>query len=321
MTGSHPTLPGFQNLAGQHCSSTVLRAVLAYDGLEISEPLAFGLGSGLGFFYNVEPEGSPTRRFNGRAPDLEGNFYALAGQPMGWAGSWKPELIARALASGRPVLAQTDIYPIPYYDDAHFIGHGLAVVGLEGDHLITADIAASAFSRMPLASFHEAVAHAYWPLLAPYRYGAAPRLEALDLTRMAPQAVQKTVRYMLTPPSAQEGVAGLMMMADDLPNWRDLPDLTWAARFAYQAIEKRGTGGGGFRRLYRDFLAEASAYLPAVDETVLDGLTRAAELWTALAGEFKALAFGAEPGALARCRDYSLEIAALERSLFERLAA
>ena len=135
-------LDGFHNLVGHHCSSSALRSVLHFDGIEVSEALAFGLGSGLGFFYSVEPQGSPTRRFNGRAPDLEGNFYALVGKPLEWAGEWQPGRIREALSEGRPVLAQTDIFPIPYYDDAHFIGHGVAVVGLEGDEVLVADIAA-----------------------------------------------------------------------------------------------------------------------------------------------------------------------------------
>ncbi len=140
----------FPNLIGAHCSSSALRSVLAYDGVNLSEALTFGLGSGLGFFYLQEPNSSPTRRFNGRAPDLEGNFYRLVRCPIAWATSWQPELITESLAANRPVLAQTDIHPIPYYDDAHFTGHGLVVVGLEDDEVLTADIAAEGFSKMTL---------------------------------------------------------------------------------------------------------------------------------------------------------------------------
>ncbi|MEZ4606403.1 MAG: BtrH N-terminal domain-containing protein [Deinococcales bacterium] len=193
-------LENFPNLVGAHCSSSAVRSVLAYDGLYISEALAFGLGSGLGFFYNIEPEGSPTRRFNGRAPDLEGNFFRLAGQPLQWLGSWQPEAISQALALKRPIIAQTDIYPIPYYDGAHFIGHGLVVVGLEGNIIKTADIAAQELSEMPLEAFHAAIREAYPPLNQPYHYAVCPVVREIKLVEMVPEALARTVLYMLEPP-------------------------------------------------------------------------------------------------------------------------
>ncbi len=292
-------LDGFQNLVGHHCSSSALRSVLHYDGIEISEALAFGLGSGLGFFYAVEPQGSPTRRFNGRAPDLEGNFYALVGAALEWAGEWQPERIRMALSENRPVLAQTDIFPIPYYDDAHFIGHGVAVVGLTGDEVWVADIAAPGFSKMTLQNFHDAVAPAHYPLLTPFSYAPAPKLLHLDVEGMAPRAVAKTVMYMLEPPTPLEGVPGIFALADDLPSWLELPDLSWAARFGYQAIEKRGTGGGGFRYLYRDFLEEVQPYV-GFDTALLKGFAEAGDLWREVADVLKHIAFAETPGAQRR---------------------
>jgi hypothetical protein len=40
--------------------------------------------------------------------------------------------------------------------------------------------------------------------------------------------------------------------------WPDeLEDWQWCARFSYQVIERRGTGGGMFRLMYARFLEEA----------------------------------------------------------------
>ena len=36
--------------------------------------------------------------------------------------------------------------------------------------------------------------------------------------------------------------------------------------FATPSIEKVGSGGSGFRKLYTDFLIEASAYLPEIEQ-------------------------------------------------------
>ncbi len=315
-------LEGFRNLVGQHCSSSALRSVLAYDGLELPEAITFGLGSGLGFFYSIEPKASPTRRFNGRAPDLEGNFYKLLGQPITWPEHWQSELINQALKQGRPVLAQTDIFPIPYYDNAHFIGHGLVIVGLVGEELLVADIAADDFSSMSLSDFRKAVEQDHYPLLAPYHYAPAPKVEAVNFKELAPLAIAKTAAYMLMPPTDYEGVSGICLLAEDLPNWLELPDLPWSVRFGYQGIEKRGSGGGNFRSLYRDFLAEVLPQNPASYE-ILSGFEQSAQLWTSLAQELKQLAFatsGKEQRiGLEQAKAVTLRIAGLEQQLFETL--
>ena len=312
----------FPNLVGAHCSSSALRSVLAYDGIEMSEALTFGLGSGLGFFYLREPLESPTRRLNGRAPDLEGNFYRLVGQPVQWATSWQPELIKESLAANRPVLAQTDIHPIPYYDDAHFTGHGLVVVGLEGEEVLTADIAADGFSSMTLKHFRAAVAENRPPLLEPYHYAPAPKIQAVDVVKLAPLAIQKTVNYMLEPPSDHEGLAGLRRFAADLPNWTKLPDLAWAARYGYQGVEKRGTGGGGFRLLYRDFLREVSPVLELGKDLIM-GFEHSGRLWTNLAQKLKVVSFAQideQAAHLTLASQVAEEIAGLERGLFTSLS-
>jgi hypothetical protein len=46
-------------------------------------------------------------------------------------------------------------------------------------------------------------------------------------------------------------------LARTFGEWAQAPDWSWCARFAYQVIERRGTGGGNFRRLYARFLSEA----------------------------------------------------------------
>jgi hypothetical protein len=60
-------------------------------------------------------------------------------------------------------------------------------------------------------------------------------------------------------------------------DWPDLAeDWRWCARFLYQVIERRGTGGGNFRLMYSRFLEEAG-----YAEASLAG--DAAAAWAALA--------------------------------------
>ena len=70
--------------------------------------------------------------------------------------------------------------------------------------------------------------------------------------------------------------------------WRE-GDWRWTTRFAYQIIERRGTGGGGFRKMYAEFLNEAASADPRISDLQLPQLmTDCAACWTSLALALKA---------------------------------
>jgi hypothetical protein len=83
---------------------------------------------------------------------------------------------------------------------------------------------------------------------------------------------------MLEPPMGElEGLPALRRFAAEVGEWPDsADDWQWCARFNYQVIERRGTGGGNFRAMYSRFLAE-SGY----DEAEL--AAEASARWTEMA--------------------------------------
>ncbi len=253
--------------------------------------MVFGLGSGLGFIYARGPGQSPVHRFNGRALDLEGKFYALFDRPLQWAGAWQPEAIAAALESGRPLLAQTDLAYLPYYEPVHFPLHGIVVTGWDGGVAEVADTYSAELQRVSAESLRAALEGEGTPFMQPYRIAAAPRIAfTLDAARLE-RAIARTALAMLEPDIPGTGLPAMRLLIEERVSWRESPDWAWSARFAYQSIEKRGTGGGGFRGLYAQFLEEARAWLPWIDR--LDGVERMQSLagaWSALALDCK-LAF------------------------------
>jgi hypothetical protein len=68
---------------------------------------------------------------------------------------------------------------------------------------------------------------------------------------------------------APYGVRSLEALIGDLPDWKEIADWQWSARFTYQIIERRGTGGAGFRTLYRQFLEEQEGRYPALQRLCL----------------------------------------------------
>lgn len=319
-----PRLTDFPHAAGAHCSSTSIRNVLRYDGAVLSEALVFGLGSGLGFFYIHDADASPTHRFNGRTANLEGKFYRQIGQPLRWAATWSPTDMAQALANDRPILAQTDIYDLPYYQPSvHFIGHGivLTAIDLATGTVTVADIADDAPLTISLEALRNAMRYNVPPLLRPFHWAAAPRLrEPLVTPANLRNAILDVCDYMLAPPSSIEGLPAMAAMAASMPGWAAAPDCLWCARFGYQAIEKRGTGGGGFRHLYADFLQEAQLQLPQIGEPVaVARFQRLGEQWSALADTLKAVFTEADPTGFDAAGGLLEEIVAGETAVLQDL--
>jgi hypothetical protein len=82
---------------------------------------------------------------------------------------------------------------------------------------------------------------------------------------------------MLEPLGEFEGLPALRRFAAEVGDWpQAAEDWQWCARFLYQVIERRGTGGGNFRKMYARFLEEAG-----YDESAI--ADEAAEEWSRLA--------------------------------------
>ena len=127
---------GFRHRAGNHCGSTALRNLLAYQGVELSEEMAFGLGAGACFYYVALDGQSPSRFTNGRVARLEEQFVELTGAPLRletFAGRGRPWDAARAAVDdGRPpLLPDRPLLPRPLRKSAHFPGHAVVLAGYD----------------------------------------------------------------------------------------------------------------------------------------------------------------------------------------------
>jgi hypothetical protein len=314
-------LPDFPHVAGIHCSSSSIADILRFDGQALSEAMVFGLGSGLGFVFSSEARHSPQYRFNGRALDLEGKFYALFGSALAWSREWAPEAIAAGLRRGRPILGQTDIAYLPYYDGVHFPMHGIVVTGWDGTHATLADTFSNELQSVTGAQLREALRGEGCPFMdEPYHFAAVPPIEArVDADAIA-RSVLVTAREMLEPSIAGTGIPAMRSLAAAGEAWRESADWKWSARFNYQGIEKRGTGGGGFRALYARFLEEALPIAPQLARVrPVERMREAAARWSAMAGELKRAFVDDDPAAIGRAAARLDGIATLETALLADL--
>jgi len=317
-------LTGYTHHPGNHCGSTALRNLLAYDGVEVSEEMALGLGAGACFYYLHLDGQSPSRFTNGRVGRLEEQFLELTGGALRLDTFESPEeswTAARdAVDAGRPALLLTDLYYLDHYgNSAHFPGHAVILAGYDDEVAYLSD---TGFEELQITRLeHLAQArhgnHPVFPLAG--QMVTVPDPGALtDPRAAAAAAIARNAAQMLDPPMGEvEGLPALERFAAEVGEWPSaVDDWRWSARFGYQVIERRGTGGGNFRLMYSRFLAEVGR-----DEAAV--AAEAAERWTALAAELliASESEAADPGGWRRIGAGAQSILDTERRLWESLAA
>jgi hypothetical protein len=321
---SRTLIPGYEHRPGHHCGSTALRNLLAFHGVEISEEMALGLGAGACFYYLKLDGQSPSRFTNGRVGRLEEQYLELTGSPLHletFADPGESWAAAReAVDSGRPALLLTDLYYLDHYgNSAHFPGHAVVLAGYDDRVAYLSDTGFEDLQTTRLENLARARhgSHPAFPLEG--QMLTVPDPAALEDPRAAaPAAIERNARQMIEPALGEfEGLPALRRFAAEVGDWpAEVEDWQWSARFCYQVIERRGTGGGNFRRMYSRFLAEAGR-----EEAELAAEASAA--WTALA-EALLLASEADtpdPGAWSLIGERAATVLEAEERLWPALAS
>ena len=324
MTQAAATMvPGYRHVPGNHCGSTALRNLLVFHGVELTEEMAFGLGAGACFYYVKIDGQSPSRFTNGRVSRLEEQFLELTGIPIemrtfggdpeaSWAGA------RETVDSGRPAILLSDLYHLDHYGkSAHFPGHAVVLAGYDEEVAFLSDTAFEELQTTRLENLAKA-RHESLPIfpLDGHMFSISEGTELGDPTAAAPAAIEYAARRMLEPPLGDfEGLPALRRFAAEVGDWpAATEDWKWCARFNYQVIERRGTGGGNFRAMYARFLAEAGR---AESELAAEASAR----WTDLAAALHAASELDEPrpAAWSRVADAAARVLEAEERLWPSL--
>ncbi|MET9526327.1 BtrH N-terminal domain-containing protein [Streptomyces coeruleorubidus] len=323
------TVEGVEPRGTQHCETSALGVLLRHRGLDLSEPMLFGLGSGLSFIY-WDSKNMDFPFLGGRVKpfELTRNLAArlgleLAVQETGSARKgW--ENVASAIDAGRPVGLQLDSYHLDYFTSkVHFGGHVVALYGYDEHdaYLVDTDQQGGAVTTS-LSGLARARA-ARGPMTARHRsftLTAAGKVPSLE-SRIVP-AVTECADAFLDPPIANLGHRGIEKAGKLVPGWlrrtdaprRDLPQ-------AALLMEKAGTGGALFRNLYRDFLAECAQLLDSGHLRTGHRLySEAAGLWTDVAALITDAGESGDEQYLGRAGTVLRDIARIEREAMEALS-
>ena len=291
------TIPYTHQIAS-HCETGSMRNVLNHAGIEISEPMVFGLGSGVAFYYLFFAEGPSGLPMIGlRMPP--GSIVKNISKNSGYRFFQKSyrsldeglAAVDRCLASGRPAALSVDMFYMKYlpaFLHIHAPFHFIVIVGHEGDSYAVSD---PYFAT--IGTLHAEDLKAAWKTDAAlaknnflfYLDEENPEPHP-DLRRAAVGAIKKTCRNMVLPPVIRKlvffmGIEGMRTFANKIPTWPDRYEgvkLREGILFNAVTFEDQGTGGGAFRLMYGAFLQEVAELFDApglrklADDLIAHGL-------------------------------------------------
>jgi hypothetical protein len=262
----------FIHYQSAHCENGVASNLLKFNGINISEPMIFGIGSGLFFFY------LPFLKVN-HAPAISyrpmpGAIFNKAAKRLGIKVKRikfsSPKEAQKALElnlkNNIPTGLQVGVYNLTYFPDEyrfHFNAHNLVVYGKEGGNFLVSDPVMETVTTLTEKELEKvrfakgALApkgQMYYPIVIP---------ENIDWETAIKKGIKNTCNDMLAPVPIV-GVKAIRWVAKSIPKWSTKLGVKVTNHYLAQLIrmqEEIGTGGGGFRFIYAAFLQEAAVIL------------------------------------------------------------
>ncbi|MCG2460194.1 BtrH N-terminal domain-containing protein [Flavobacteriaceae bacterium F89] len=262
----------FTHKQAAHCENGVVSNLMRYNGFTVSEPMVFGIGSGLLFCYIplLMVNHAPVMTYRAMPGFIFKRFAKRVGIKIKRE-KFKNPAAAKAqlddnLNKNNPVGLQVGVYNLVYFPDEyrfHFNAHNLIVYGKEnGRYLISDPIMEEVTSltekELEKVRFAKGAfppnGHMYYPTSFP---------KELNLKPAIIKGIKHTCRDMLAPIPIV-GVKGIRTIAKLIRKWPKKKGTKTANHYLGQVVrmqEEIGTGGGGFRYIYAAFLQEAGKLL------------------------------------------------------------
>lgn len=264
----------FQHQQAAHCESGVVSALLRHHGLNISEPLAFGLAAALSFAYIplVKLNGLPLTSYRMPPKFILRGVQKRLGVKFRYQKFSNPakgmQALDNKLANGELVGLQGSVFWLPYFPEDmrfHFNAHNLLVYGKCGDQYQISD----PVLEFPVQTDAAALQKARFAKGALAAKGLMYWIESVPAQVDLPSAVRKAIianaRMMLKTPLPIIGIRGIRFLSGKIRKLdKTLGNPKKIKLYLGHIIrmqEEIGTGGGGFRFIYASFLQEAAGIL------------------------------------------------------------
>ncbi len=325
----------FQHNQSAHCENGVISNLLAHHGVSISEPMAFGIGSGLFFTYlpfikvNFAP-GFSYRPMPGAIFNRMARRLGIKVKHVRFSDAKRAQAtLEEKLAEGIPVGLQVGVFNLTYFPDDyrfHFNAHNLVVYGKEDSEYLISDPVMDYTTRLTAAEL-EKVRFAKGALAPKGHLYYIERMPSqMELAQAIRKGIRQTCNDMLAPVPIV-GVRAMRWVAKNIRKWPKTIGIKKTNHYLGQLVrmqEEIGTGGGGFRFIYAAFLAEAAEVLgnPALKARSAE-MTEIGDAWRDFALNISRIYKNRKTGddIYEMLSDQLIQLAAREQAFFKRLKA
>ncbi len=250
---------------GQHCETTATGSLLLHQGINLSEPMLFGLGEGLNFIiWNMKTMDFPfiggriktdllTQNIT-RHLSLKLNVRETSSPKKAW------ENVKENIDAEIPVGIKLDCYHLDYFSNKfHFAGHYAAMYGYDENSAYLVDtLQQGGLVKTSLKNF-ELARNEKGPMSSKnLSYTIEAANKKYDLKKEIMQAIGNNAKNYLDPPIQNISYKGILKTSKEIIKWfKRSKDVEGDFKTTAMLMEKAGTGGALFRNLYRDFLKES----------------------------------------------------------------
>lgn len=255
-----------------HCENGVVSNLMKHNGFKVSEPMVFGIGSGLLFCHIpfLKVNHAPAITYRVMPGQIFKRFAKRTGIKIKKEKFKNPQQakdrLDENLEKNNPVGLQVGVYNLTYFPDEyrfHFNAHNLIVYGKENDNYLISDPVMETVTTLTTKELEKVRfakgafapnGHMYYPIDFP---------QELDIKTAIVKGIKNTCRDMLAPVPIV-GIKGIRYTAKLIRKWPKSKGVKVANHYLGQIVrmqEEIGTGGGGFRYIYAAFLQESSKIL------------------------------------------------------------
>lgn len=281
---------------GQHCETTATGTLLRQIGIELSEPMLFGLGEGLGFiFWNMKSMNFPF--IGGRVkPDVlteniarNLNLELTVKETSSTQKAWNNVKVL--LDNGQAVGLKLDCFHLQYFSQPfHFAGHYTALYGYDKENAFLIDTKQQGGQvKTSLKSLALARAEKR-PMSSKNLYYTLGKTDKkINLQTAIITAIRNNATEHINPPIANIGYKGIYKTSSEIVKWfKASKDIENDFKTSAMLMEKAGTGGALFRNFYRDFLMESYDLLKLDKlKTGHEAFVEIADLWSSVSQLFE----------------------------------
>jgi len=256
-----------------HCENGATGNLLRFYGVDVSEPMIFGLGAGLAFVYFpfIKMVGAPLTGFR----LMPGAIFSRINKALGtkfekrkFVG--KPEKamqeLDKTLMQGTPVGLLVGAYDLTYFPTAfrfHFNAHNIVVFRKKDDKYLVSDSVLEnpewiTYDDLKRVRFAKGIMKPHGKM-----YYLKSVNKNYDLKIAAKKGINFTVKTM-TLPIPYIGVNAIKLLSKSIRKWTKKYDSRKASKYLGSVVrmqEEIGTGGAGFRFIYAAFLQEVGRKL------------------------------------------------------------